>query len=137
MSIPESVLDLIQAEQKAQNGLFVPSEPAYLEKLSAHAELLVHQDGASVLGFVFFYCNAHDKKISYVTLIGTSELARGKRVGYGLMQYVLKASRKRGFDCCQLEVRKANTRAFDFYVQLGFTVEEDRGDRYLMSIATR
>ncbi|QQN71614.1 GNAT family N-acetyltransferase [Comamonas testosteroni] len=137
MRIPESVLALIENEQKSQNGLFVPGDSEYFEKLARHAELIIHQDSSGVLGYVFFYCNAVDKKASYITLIGTSAQSRGKGVGYGLLQHVLNISKQRGFSCCQLEVRKENTRAFDFYRQIGFAVEEDRGEKYLMSIATR
>lgn len=137
MAIPDSILKLIQDEQKRQGGLFVPDDPAYLEKLERHAELITHQGSLGVLGFVFFYCNAADKKSSYVTLIGTSIHARGKGVGYGLLQHVLHLSKHRRFACCQLEVRKNNVHAFEFYKQVGFTIEEDRGDKYLMSIATR
>lgn len=137
MSIPKVVIALIKKEQEAQQGLFIPSDAAYLEKLASHAELLVHQDSSGVLGYVFFYCNAPDKKTSYVTLIGTSAQARGKGVGYGLLQHVLHTSKQRGFAYCQLEVRKANVCAFDFYLQVGFEVEEDRGDKYLMSISTQ
>lgn len=137
MSIPAVILKLIQAEQTVQGGCFIPDGSEYLEKLARHAELLIHQDDADVFGYVFFYCNAADKKNSYITLIGTSPQARGKGVGYGLLQYVLQTSRQRGFSCCQLEVRKANTDAFDFYQRFGFEIAEDRGDKYLMSIATR
>ncbi len=137
MHIPDLVLSLIRAEQEAQKGMFVPSDPVYFEKLARHADLIVHQDNTGILGYVFFYCNAVDKKASYITLIGTSAQSRGKGVGYGLLQNVLNISKQRGFSCCQLEVRKENTRAFDFYRQIGFAVEEDRGEKYLMSIATR
>ena len=135
MVIPASVLSLIEEEQKRQGGLFVPDDPSYLQKLERHAELLTHHDSSGILGFVFFYCNAPDKKASYITLIGTSIQARGKGVGYGLMQHVLSLSRHRGFSWCKLEVRKNNERAYAFYQQTGFVVEEDRGEKYLMSIA--
>lgn len=135
MNIPESVLTLIQSEQVVQNGHFVPSDSSYFEKLSCHAELVVHQDTAGVLGYVFFYCNAQDKRKSYITLIGTSNNARGKGVGYALVQYVLNISKCRGFNCCQLEVLKTNLNAFNFYCRIGFIVEEDRGEKYLMSIS--
>ena len=137
MPIPESVLALIHAEQEAQRGIFVPDDPAYLEKISRHAELIVHQDNTGVLGYIFFYCNSVEKKASYVTLIGTSAQARGKGVGYGLLMHVLNISKNRGFSSCQLEVRKANIRAFDFYQKIGFAVKEDHGEKYLMSIVFR
>ena len=134
MKIPDTVLALIDDEQKRQHGAFVPEDAAYLDKLSRNAELLIHQDANCVLGFVFFYCNASDKKASYITLISTSFDSRGKGVGYGLVQHVLMISKKRGFSCCQLEVRKENTSVIDFYKQVGFVTVEDRGDKFLMSI---
>lgn len=137
MAIPESVLGLIRTEQEAQNGSFIPDDPSYLLKLASCAELLIHQDGSLVLGYVFFYCNAPDKQASYITLIGTSAQARGRGVGYGLLRHVLLISKQRGFSCCQLEVRKINKRALDFYREAGFELTEDRGDKYLMSIATQ
>lgn len=137
MTIPAAVLDLIEAEQKYQNKLFIPEGSDYLERLARHAELLTHHDGSGILGYVFFYCNAADKKASYITLIGTSAQARGKGVGYGLLRHVLQISKQRGFSCCQLEVRKSNVSAFDFYQRAGFSVVENRGEKYLMSISTR
>lgn len=137
MAIPESVLTLIREEQKIQDGLFVPDSQSYFDKLDRHAELLLHQDTTGVLGFVFFYCNAPDKKSSYITLIGTSRHARGKGIGYGLLQHVLVLSKQRGFESCQLEVRKRNLSAFDFYKKTGFGIEQDRGDKYLMKITLK
>lgn len=134
MTIPESVINLIQEEQVAQNGLFLPDNTIYLEKLSNHAELLIHQDKSGVLGYVFFYCNAADKIASYITLIGTSIEARGKGVGYALLNQVLFISKQRGFSVCQLEVRKNNIQALNFYQKIGFASIEDRGEKYLMSI---
>lgn len=134
MEVPEQVLELIASEQARQSGFFVPRDDSYLEKLSAHAELLIHQDSSGVLGFVFFYCNAQDKIASYITLIGTSIEARGKGVGYALLNQVLFISKQRGFSVCQLEVRKNNIQALKFYQKIGFSSIEDRGEKYLMSI---
>ncbi|RID99992.1 GNAT family N-acetyltransferase [Simplicispira hankyongi] len=134
MLIPEEIHRLIQDEQKKQRGLFIPEDGAYLEKLSCEAELITHQDPNGILGFVFFYCNAQDKIASYITLIGTSIEARGKGVGYALLNQVLFISKQRGFSVCQLEVRKNNIQALKFYQKIGFASIEDRGEKYLMSI---
>lgn len=134
MKIPGQVLDLIAAEQARQSGFFVPGGDSYIEKLNDHAELLIHQDPNGVLGFVFFYCNAPEKIASYITLIGTSIEARGKGVGYALLNQVLFISKQRGFSVCQLEVSKNNIQALNFYQKIGFASIEDRGEKYLMSI---
>lgn len=134
MSIPNSVLDLIRQEQSIQAGLFIPHDPAYLEKLAQCAELIMHQEGPDVLGYVFFYCNASDREQSYITLLGTSPSARGRGIGYGMVHQVLFISKLRGFRECRLEVSKVNKEAFNFYRRMGFHVVEDRGDKYLMAI---
>lgn len=134
MKIPDSVLSLINDEQQRQQGEFIPQDPGYLEKLSQNAELLIHQDPSGILGFVFFYCNAPDKNVSYITLICTSILARGKGIGHDLLKHVLELSRNRGFSHCQLEVKKDNTRALNFYQKAGFVCIEDRNSKFLMSL---
>lgn len=135
MAIPTCVLKLIECEQILQSGLFVPINAGYLEKLAKHAELITHQDGPEVLGYIFFYCNAPDKRQSYITLLGTSPRARGRGIGYSLVHQVLFISRQRGFNECLLEVRKSNISALEFYKRIGFKIFEDRIDKFLMSMA--
>lgn len=132
--ISDQLLELIADEQTRQQGLFVPNCNDYLNKLSANAELLVHNDPSGVQGFVFFYCNAHDRIASYISLIGTSLKARGKGVGFALLNQVLFISKQRGYSCCKLEVRKDNISAFKLYKRIGFAIVEDRGEKYLMHI---
>jgi len=137
MSIPKPVLLLIKEEQLKQNGKFVPEDPSYLEKLDKFAELVTHQKNGITLGYVFFYCNAKDKINSFITLIGIAAKAQGKGFGYALLQHALLVSRLRGFSNCQLEVRKDNLLAFEFYRRAGFKIAEDRIEKYLMTIATQ
>ncbi len=134
MTIPQSVIDLIKEEQRKQCGRFIPEANAYIEKLEKHAELIIHTERGNTLGFVFFYCNAPDKHISYITLIATAREAQGMGIGQGLVQHVLWLAKSRGFSRCQLEVHKENKRALSFYQKIGFAVEEDRDSKYLMSI---
>lgn len=134
MKIPDSVLEIISVEQKRQSGNFVPDDPAYLDKLSRNAELLIHQDARGVLGFCFFYCNDPKKQKSYITLICTSSSSRGNGIGTALIQNVLFIGRFRGFNFCELEVRKENLGALNLYQRIGFAVIEEREEKLLMQI---
>ncbi|MBP4060795.1 GNAT family N-acetyltransferase [Aeromonas sp. Prich7-2] len=134
MSIPNDVLELINAEQDLQNGQFYPDHE-YLDKISQRAELVIHRAAGKTLGFVFFYCNAESKEFSYITLIATSNAARGQGIGYSLVNQVLFLSKQRGYRACRLEVRKSNKPALAFYERMGFQIIEDRNDRFLMSMA--
>ncbi|MCE7648611.1 GNAT family N-acetyltransferase [Vibrio fluvialis] len=134
MSIPDDVLEIINAEQELQGGQFYPDQE-YLDKISQRAELVIHKVAGKTLGFVFFYCNSESKDFSYITLIATSDAARGQGVGYSLVNKILFLSKQRGFRACRLEVRKSNNSALDFYKRVGFEIIEDRRDSFLMSIA--
>ncbi|MFM1712041.1 GNAT family N-acetyltransferase [Aeromonas salmonicida] len=134
MSIPDDVLEIIEAEQELQNGQFYPDQE-YLDKISQRAELITHRVAGKTLGFVFFYCNTESKDFSYITLIATSNAARGQGIGCSLVNQVLFLSKQRGFRVCRLEVRKANKSALAFYERMGFQIIEDRSNKFLMSMA--
>lgn len=133
MSIPDDVLEIIASEQELQCGQYYPSQE-YLDKIYKRAELIIHRMAEKTLGFVFFYCNSESKDFSYITLIATSNTARGQGVGCSLVNQVLFLSKKRGFRSCRLEVRKANKSALAFYERMGFKIIEERSNKYLMSM---
>jgi len=132
MSIPDDVLDIIYSEQELQHGQYYPDQE-YLDKVFQRAELIVHRVAEKTLGFVFFYCNSKSKDFSYITLIATSNAARGQGIGYSLVNQVLFLSKLRGFRACRLEVRKANMSALAFYERMGFQIIEERSNKLLMS----
>lgn len=137
MPLPEEVLRLISVEQERLGSIFAPKNHTYLKKLESCAELVTHHDSSGLLGFVFFYCNDRKKEVSYISLIATSSLARGKGIGYSLVSHVLQISKQRGFQCCQLEVDKKNHVAYEFYLRAGFKIVEQRENKFLMSIDTK
>lgn len=132
MKIPATVLSLIKEEQLRQSGKFIPAGDAYLKKLENDAELLIHAQPRGCAGFVFFYCNDPEKKFSYITLLLTAPSARKSGIATALINYVLNITRQRGFQYCQLEVRKENLAALALYESIGFSPIEDRGEKYLM-----
>src|SRR5690606_1922294 len=134
MKIPDDVLEIINVEQELQNGQFYPDQE-YLDKISQRAELIIHRMAEKTLGFVFFYCNSESKDFSYITLIATSNAARGQGIGYSLVNQVLFLSKQRGYRACRLEVRKSNKSALAFYERMGFQIIEDRSEKFLMSVA--
>lgn len=137
MKIHDDVLALIQEEQILQNGEFIPSDPAYLIKLSSNAELATHYFPNGLAGFVFFYCNDPEKKFSYITLIGTNSKYRNKGIGSSLVSHVLSISKSRGYNECRLEVLKSNSPAIFLYKKLGFEISENRGEKLLLRANTK
>ena len=117
-----------------QSGAFVPMDDLYLAKLEEKAELIVHNFTDGCAGFVFFYCNDPEKVSSYITLVMVAPKARKSGVATNLVNCVLNLSKRRGFEFCCLEVRKENRAALSLYESIGFSVSEDRGEKYLMKI---
>ncbi len=58
----------------------------------------------------------------------------GKGLGKVLMQEILKKSSELGLNHVWLRVRKYNPRAINLYKKIGFTIEQDEPEAYLMSL---
>jgi len=82
------------------------------------------------VGFLAFYENEVQRQL-YVTLVCVD--GRHQRIGIGRKMFaMLEAERVKGFTTIGLEVDKVNTKGYNFYKKQGFTIEEDRGSKYLM-----
>lgn len=132
MKMPDEIMSLIKDEQLRQSDQFIATDDTYLKKLEDKAELIVHTQPEGCAGFVFFYCNDPKQYASYITLIMTVPSARKLGIATALINYVLNITRQRGFQYCQLEVKKDNFAALALYESIGFLTIEDRGDKYLM-----
>lgn len=55
-----------------------------------------------------------------------------KGIGRLLIRKVAELGKAKSFSELILEVKKNNEKALKFYFSMGFAVNEDRGDKYLM-----
>lgn len=76
---------------------------------------------------MFVYYNIDLEQI-YIPYICVDRRLKGYGIGRSLIK-VLKT--KKDFSVLRLEVSKDNT-AFDFYSKIGFIIEEEREDKFLM-----
>lgn len=137
MKLREEIINLINSEQIRQTGKFVPAGDEYFQKLANKAEVLSHESHGKCLGFILFYCNDLEKYSSYITLLMVAPDSRMLGIGAALTKYVLALTLQRGFKVCRLEVRKENQAAIKLYETVGFSLVEDRGDKYLMEAQVR
>lgn len=130
----DDLLKMAQKENERQNNEFLPESNAdvYWEKIKNEAEFNIHVIDGKYAGFVAFYCNNKDSKESYITLIMVSPKFRGKKIGSGLIDYVLAISRLRGFTRCSLEVKKTNKDAINIYESKGFSVFQELEKSFIM-----
>jgi len=59
----------------------------------------------------------------------------GKGIGKLLMQVVIEKARELNLEGLWLRVRKYNPRAINLYKKIGFTIDKDETETYLMSLA--
>jgi ribosomal protein S18 acetylase RimI-like enzyme len=132
----DAVRALIVDEQQRQAGQFISGVDldAYLEKLGAHAEILVNSTPDRCRGFVAYYCNDTATRRAYITLVLVHPDDRGAGIGRTLVGCVLSLARQRGFLSCRLEVGRDNRFARDLYSSLGFRVIEDRDQKELWEV---
>lgn len=105
---------------------------AYLGKVIAHGECLLHIKGGVIIGALLGYCNAPDRSLAYVSLLLVSRDARHQGLGQSMMQSFAEVAQRRGFGRIQLEVSRNNRSAVRFYSNLGFHSLAERGKMTLM-----
>jgi len=125
---------LIRDEQALQNGEFVRNADlgTYIEKLKKNAEFLIHCSNGELAAFVAFYCNDPNKHCAFITLVLTKLEFRGKKIADGLVEGVMSLVEKRGFDACQLEVKKDNEVALALYQKKKFKIVKELNESLLM-----
>lgn len=75
-----------------------------------------------------------DGKAEYWGYIG-EKAYWGKGLGKDLMKEVLEKARELDLNYVWLRVRKYNPRAINLYKRIGFTIEQDEPETYLMSLS--
>lgn len=136
MTLDPSLSTLILDEQAREDGRLVEGIDldAYLDKLASRAEILADTLAGRCRGFVAFYANNLTTRQAFITLVLVAPEARGVGLGGTLVKAVLSVCRGRGFETCQLEVRRDNAAALAMYRGLGFRPVDDRGEKRVLEI---
>lgn len=108
----------------------VMSEEDYATKLSEKAYFLLAKEDNVVIGFCAFYKNLEGKFL-YISLLWVDEKNRSKGIGHKILEY-FKIFDIILFKTINLEVLKENNRALSFYQKIGFSIYEDRGERFYL-----
>lgn len=125
---------LNKINEESQGELFDISAADYADKILSNANLQLHIEKGEVVGFIAYYANDHKSLKAYVTLIGVISKHEGKGIAKALLESSIGLLRKKGFKTYSLEVGRENYGALNLYQNYGFIVEEERGDKYLMTL---
>ncbi|PXX97495.1 hypothetical protein CR157_12275 [Halomonas sp. LBP4] len=130
----DALSELIRRESRRTRGELIHgvTVDAYLDKVLALGETLVHLQGERLVGALFGYCNAPDSGLAYVSLLIVAEETRGQGIGDMLVEAFIRLSARRGFARVQLEVQASNHAAVSLYNKHGFFRIGEEGPKLLM-----
>ncbi|MBA2781155.1 GNAT family N-acetyltransferase [Billgrantia kenyensis] len=129
--------ELIHRENSRVNGALIPTlqVDAYLDKVLARGECLLHLQRSCLAGALLGYCNAPDKDLAYVSLLIVAEQTRGQGIGETLLDAFVSMAAHRGFSRIQLEVDVDNQAAISLYNKFGFYYIHSDNLKLLMQLS--
>lgn len=94
--------------------------PAYVGKIIRTATILSVRSEDVLQAFLAFYCNDHQRRIGYMSMLIVHRDYRRKGLAELLVQESVRLLLQLGFSSYRLEVHKNNLPAIHLYEQLGF-----------------
>lgn len=136
----EFLLNTSSAEQifihlKACDSLFVPKLSSYVtietyaEKLFDKAERIEFFEENELLALLAFYVNLNANSC-FITNVSVDEKLKGKKIGDALLFQLDKYCLKNNIKQIQLEVRKENIKAINFYKKHNFALLKENIDNF-------
>ena len=101
-------------------------------KLRRYATTIEAWEREILVGLAACYLNRPELGVAFITHIAILPKYQRKGIGRLLIRKVAELAKAKSFSELILEVKKNNEKALKFYFSMGFAVNEDRGDKYLM-----
>ena len=106
-----------------------------LDKIYSFAKCLIAfaEDTDECAGYVCMYANDHINYRAYITLICVKKVYQGKHIGSSLIRACYRMAINEGMKTIRLEVLCQDTRAIEFYQNMGFTIidKTEHGTYYM------
>lgn len=107
---------------------------AYALKIRDNAHRYEAWHGKQLAGLIAAYCNAPDKRVSFITSMSVIPSCLGMGVASQLMAHCIHTLQQQSFKQLQLEVAVINLPAIKLYQKFGFSSECDSGTSLLMTL---
>lgn len=98
----------------------------YSKKLESNAEVYVATIEEKIVGMCCFYANDKKNFIGYITLIAVKSYYRKIGIGRLMIEFVQSIMVNKGMKYVKLEVDKNNYNAYNFYIQNGFEIDQEK-----------
>lgn len=127
------ILDLLKRGDDDFNPSLTQSVDilSYAEKLSKYANFVIVKECGTIVGCIAFYINDEGRFI-YISHYWVSSKYQHNHYGQRMLETLI-ADNKIKYNEIRLEVIKDNP-AFLFYKKNGFEIQEDRGNKYLLTL---
>ena len=103
----------------------------YASKLHSRAQFVLLEKFDSKIAFIAFYKNNEDRSI-YIPVVWVDNQHARQGIASKMLSYLHNQALKSGYKKIRLEVRKSNIPALDLYTSLGYTQQEERGQKLLL-----
>lgn len=132
----EKIIKEVQTKEDIQSLLesFTPylgslssgsvDKEALAEKYHKYAKVVVLYEETQLAGFGCFYCNDTQSRTAFLSLIAVLPCHQRKGYGNMLLSEVISIAKKEGMKQIELEVKKKNPGAIQFYQKYGFSIME-------------
>ena len=130
----EKIIREVQAKEDIQGLLekFTPylsslssgsvDKTALAEKYHKYAKVVVLYEEEQLAGFGCLYCNDTQSRTAFLSLIAVLPCHQRKGYGNMLLSEVISIAQKEGMKQIELEVKKKNPGAIQFYKKYGFSL---------------
>lgn len=125
----------ILSHLKSCDALFVPNLSSYVdiesysEKLFQKAKRIEFFEGDELLALLAFYVNV-ENSFCFITNVSVDNKLKGKKIGDALIVKLTEFCLKNNIDKIQLEVRKENNKAINFYKKHNFALLKENIDNF-------
>ncbi len=100
----------------------------YSKKLSDFASFVIYNTCEALIAY---YCNEAEQT-AYIPLVWVDEPVRSQGIAMQMFETLHDSLKEKNIKSLGLEVIKDNRNALKLYLRLGYNIEEDRGNKYLM-----
>lgn len=130
-----SITEQIVTHLKKCDTLFVPNLSSYVD-IESYAEKLFDKavriecfEEDELLALLAFYVNL-DNNFCFITNVSVDEKLKGKKIGDSLLFELDKYCLENSIKQIQLEVRKENSKAINFYKKHNFALLKENIDNF-------
>lgn len=97
----------------------------YTDKIYEKAELYEWWVNNYLVGLIAIYTNKGNLSPSFISLVSIFDEFSSKGFGTKLMQFLIEDLKNNGFHSIELEVKKDNLIAINFYKKIGFVITSE------------